>query len=321
MQSSPVPLTFASDEALGGVRLRTEPAWVRVRRGVYAPRAAWEALAPWERYLARVHAASAQHPGALFAFESAAALHGLPIFGEPRDVHLIDDAGGKSRRYGDLVIHSTRRPPHAADLGTVWATGIRDTALGLARVLPPAYGLAVVDAGLRRVGETAARWLAVAQGHLDQRGRRRARWVLDRATPRSESVGESVSRAVIEWLGFPDPELQVVFPSPGFADRVDFFWRSVRAIGESDGFGKYDRADIDATTRALVDEKRREDRLRRQVDGFARWDWADTMRAAPLAAALTAAGLDTIRAPHRAALATLRHHPRSWRHGETRPPV
>ncbi|UUT35080.1 hypothetical protein [Microbacterium elymi] len=95
----------------------------------------------------------------------------------------------------------------------------------------------------------------------------------DRATALAESAGESLSRAVTEWLGYEEPELQVGFAYEGARDRVDFYWRRLRRIGESDGYGKYDANDAAAMKAHFVVEKTREDRLRRHEGGFIRWEW------------------------------------------------
>src|SRR5699024_6099203 len=81
--------------------------------------------------------------------------------------------------------------------------------------------------------------------------------------------------AVIEWLGFDAPELQVRFDLGRLGDaRVDAYWRRVGVIGEADGDTKY-RQNTNGTTTALIAEKKREDALRRVASGFARWGWSD----------------------------------------------
>ncbi|MBD7958819.1 hypothetical protein H9651_14350 [Microbacterium sp. Sa4CUA7] len=107
--------------------------------------------------------------------------------------------------------------------------------------------------------------------------------------------------------------LKVEFSAEGHSDRVDFFWRRARTIGESDGYGKYAGTDVADTVARVVSEKQREDRLRRQVRAFTRWDWAATMRVDPLDERLARAGIARVRPPQHALLATLRHHPRSLR--------
>ena len=78
----------------------------------------------------------------------------------------------------------------------------------------------------------------------------------------------------MRWAGFEDPDLQVEITSDGFVDRVDFAWRGVRALGESDGYEKYRGDTSDDTVNRVIEEKRREDRLRRACRAFGRWDWA-----------------------------------------------
>ncbi len=47
----------------------------------------------------------------------------------------------------------------------------------------------------------------------------------------------------------------------------------------------------EASIDAIIDEKDREDAIRAQVRGFARWDWADMWRREPLRAKLVRAGV------------------------------
>lgn len=304
----------SKDAALLSQSLRDERRFTRVRRGVYADASTWNRLKPWERYRVRVDAVLATWDSPVLCLESAAVFLGLPIFGEPRDIHLLD-VGGKSRRYGDVVVHATRDDIGvSATASGVETTGLPETALALCRVLPPALALAVADRGARIL---AAETRTLDLTHLaaidaNRRGIRRVKWVDERCDPKSESAGESVSRAVIEWLGFEAPELQVPFEYEGERDRPDFFWRRLRMIGESDGYGKYNARDAEQMKAHFVREKTREDRLRRQVDGFARWDWSDTMRAMPLGDKLHNAGLVPVANRNLALLATLRSNNRSF---------
>lgn len=145
----------------------------------------------------------------------------------------------------------------------------------------------------------------------NQRGRARLRWACENADARSESVAESVSRAVIMWSGFEHPEPQKQFFYEGHNDRVDFFFPSCGAVGESDGWGKYDLDDPARAERHLRDEKRREERLRRHGHPFARWDQRDAWKVPPMCNALAAARMPQISPPHSLMLATLRSNPRA----------
>lgn len=258
----------------------------------------------------RVGAVAATWTDPIFCLESAATVHGLPVFGEPRYIHLLDP-GGTSWREGDVVVHGTRDPRPVSEVDGMLVTPPADTVLDLGRLLPPAFALGVADHAARRmfpVGRLGER----AREQSNRRGVRQLDWIDENLDPHAESVGESVSRAVIGWLGYEPPRSQIVFTYEGVEDRVDFVFPSNRAIGESDGYGKYDADDADGMKRRFVQEKRREDRLRRNGHPFARWDWADTLAVRPLERALRATGLQPVRRPDRRGLATLASNPRSY---------
>ena len=278
---------------------------VRVRPGVYAPAQWWSLLPPHERYRRRVEAASLVFTDAIFMRESAASLHALPAFGEPREIHILDPDRRSTKRFGDVVVHAAQGARAVTALGSALVTDLTSTIVDTARHMPPAYALAVVDAALRR-GVSRERLRDWSSQDANRRNERLLRWAWEFADARAESVGESVSRAVISWLGFAVPVLQQVFEFEGVTDRTDFWWPGARAIGESDGYGKYDALTAREAVAGLVREKVREDRLRRYSAGFARWDWRDAHRVAPVDRKLRLAGVPLVRARDRAMLATLR---------------
>ncbi|WP_052226238.1 hypothetical protein [Microbacterium mangrovi] len=317
LHPSPIPLLRARDHP-NRDRMARDPALRVVRRGVYAERADWGALTPWGRYLARVHAVALVWDHPTFCLESAAALQGQPVFDEPRDIHLL---GRTSWHVGDVRVHGSADARPIIDLGGIHTTDLITTAVDLGRMLQPAQALAVADATLRMRGgpiDFAARGESQANG----RGIRQLRWVQEHARAEAESVGESFSRAVIDWLGYEQPRLQAEFRTDGYLDRVDFHWPRQRVLGESDGYGKYDASSPRAMKAHFVKEKKREDRLRRRpdIDGFARWDWGDTLRFEPLDAALRAAGLMPVRPRQWAMLRTLGTNPRAVGRRDRPPP-
>lgn len=312
IRACPATLLLTRDQP-GLVRhLRRTDSAHRVRSGVYVRTSEWQALAPWDRYLVRVHAVAQTWTTPVFCLESAAALQGLPVFDEPRDIHLLSD-GGSTWREGDVWVHGSRdaRRIIAEDGFTV--TDAVETTVDLCRVLPPAFALAVADAAVRglRRNHLTIDFSSFGRSQVARRGLRQLDWVQARATHRAESVGESVSRAVIGWLGYEPPELQVTFHYEGASDRVDFYWRRRRTIGESDGWGKYDADDPEQMREHFVEEKRREDRLRRHEDGFIRWEWADVMSFERLDERLRLGGLRRVRPVQASLLQTLAANPRS----------
>lgn len=308
----PATLLLSRDRDDATWRLSRDRALHRVRPGAYVPVDEWISLPPWEQYRVRVEAVARTWSSPVFCLESAAPAHGLPLFGHPRHIHLLSRCG-RSWREVDVVAHASRDARRVVLVEGMAVTGAHETTADLCRVLPPAFALAVGDAGARasRHAGDELDLDRLARGEANRRGVRQLRWVQRRMTPLAESVGESVSRAVISWLGFEDPELQVVFRHEGAEDRTDFYWRRLKAIGESDGYGKYDAPDEVAMKAHFVREKQREDRLRRHEGPFVRWDLSDAVAWRPLDEKLRVAGLRPVRLPQTARLATLADNPRS----------
>ncbi|MET0780794.1 MAG: hypothetical protein ABWZ16_04685 [Microbacterium sp.] len=287
---SPVPL-IPSSQVAHADREIADGRLVRVRRGILVPADAWAALKPWERYTARVHAVSMTHPDAVFCLDSAAAVVGLPVFGEPRDVHVIDTPGTTSRLTGGVRLHTTAGDRIIIDAGGILATSPLDTAIGTARSRHGALALAVADAALRADPQlTVEALVAHNESRISKRGRRLARWPLHRASALAETPLESVSRAAIEWLGYDEPELQREFRTDDIVDRCDMWWEGMRVVGEADGDLKYDGS-LQPSAEAIRREKNRDRRLRNHSDSVAHWGWADVANVTPLRDALRHAGL------------------------------
>lgn len=248
---SPVPLILRAETSNAARDVRAGEL-VRVTRGVYAVAELWRKLAPWQRYLARVHAVARTIPEAVFILESGNALRGLPVFGEPPDVHAVLTAPAKSHTLTGVRIHSTERMPAFEMLDGIPVATPSELAVAIGRDRHPAVGLAVTNAILRQgPALTVATLAAVSAQRPTTRGVRALEWVLDRATPVPESALESVSLACVEWLGFPTPELQVWFRGPemGDDDRVDFWWKQWGVAGEADGEVKYSSTAVSSVMR------------------------------------------------------------------------
>lgn len=308
LRASPTPLVLASRVPLSGPPPSRDEGLVRVRPGVYTARVRWEGLSPWERYLVRVHAFATARRDAVFSHESAAALLGLPTFGHPRLIHIFDGRRSRSARYGDVAVHTSADPRTTQETAGIRTTAIEDVVVDLARVLPPALGVAVADAALRSFGLSATDLLERGSVQRNRFGLRRMAWVVNRATPLSESPGESISRIVIEWCGFPRPALQTEHEIDGRVYRSDFCWPERQVIGESDGWLKYQG---DGAVDAVRAEKRREDALRRAGWRIARWDYAGAIGVEGLRSALLAAGLTQVKRDETAALASVGRNARS----------
>ena len=281
---------------------------VRVRRGIYAVAETWHSLAPWERYRARVYAVAIDYPDAIFIRESAAVLRGMPVFGEPEFVHVVLPGSTTSRAAGDLRMHGAQRLPEHDRIGGLLVATVAEIAADAASLQHPAVGLAVVGAALRGDAELSPDGIrSLLDARPSSRGWRRAQWVLERASDVPESALENVSLATIEWLGFPEPELQVWVRGehPGDDDRMDFGWRQWRIGAEADGEIKYSGEFGDART-ALRERGIRDARLmRRGVSTVRHWGWREVSAWDLLRTILLSAGLPQLRPLDMAPLRTL----------------
>ena len=174
------------------------------------------------------------------------------------------------------------------------------TAIDLARALPFVNADAAVDQALwvRRAGgplTTASALKDLAYGPTTRRGDLHVRRVVDAATHLADNVRESQSRIVISQLGFPTPRLQErrVLPS-GRVVFGDFFFPQHDHWAELDGRGKYRSPEYAGTREpadVVIDEKNRENEIRRVVRGFSRWEPRDVDEPRRLYDILTADGL------------------------------
>lgn len=276
---------------------------LRLRRGQYADAAAIDAASPRARYLARIEAVRRVRPNAIFALESALALHGLPFGSEPAYVFTMGDPSTPGSRAGIRHSHLPLPSTHRTAVDGAACSSIAWTLADVARRRVPSDSMPSIDAALRAdlVDEGTIR---AALARQSRSGRGRARWALGFADAASESVGESRSRVAIELLGFPRPALQVEVRTDLGVLRSDFGWvvGGRRLLGEFDGMVKYgELASAAGRTgaQALAAEKEREDRLRRHAD-VVRWTWTDVMRPERLERILRGCGLpqaDRIRPP------------------------
>lgn len=298
--ADPTPLiVHATQLALCGPGSLLAPAepLQRIRRGSYLSAQRWEALYAGERHAALVHATAAKmsRPLPTFSFHAAAALWGLPIIGNwpsTVDVTLSCNAAGSS---AIVRRHRVREVPRAELIAGLPVTSVARTVIDLARTTSLISAVVTADAALRSGGCSHSDLLTEAQAVADRAsGRRQALRVVALADERSGSVGESLSRAQMFQLGFPQPDLQVPLADEGRVfGYADFGWADL--IGEFDGRVKY-RADGFAAAGAedaVWREKLREDMIRR-THRVVRWIWEDCLDAVRLRRILLRAGLEPV---------------------------
>jgi hypothetical protein len=272
-----------SDDELG--RLVRGQQWCRLRRGAYLDGHPPQDAARRHRLLVEATLSALRRP-AVVSHQSAAVLLGLPLWDVALDrVHVTRSPTGWGDVSPTLHVHVARLGDDevTAVAGMPVTTRVR-TALDLARSCPFEVTVVLLDAalhqGLLTHDQVAARLFDLA----GVRGSRGAARAVAFADGRSESVGESRSRVLLQRLGLPPSALQFEVTSTGgrVLARTDFAWEDRRVVGEFDGRVKYGRLVRPGQQPGDVvfAEKRREDAIRDEGWSVVRWTWSDL--AAPL---------------------------------------
>lgn len=273
----------------------------RIVRGAYIDGEAAARRSADDRYRDRIHARQlvSARP-LLFSHDSAASLWRIPrVSAWPARVHVLD---ARPHRGSPGVFHHVGMPEPIPDsIDGVLVTSLTRTLIDLARTASTADALVAMDAGLAGIhfgGRTLVAGRSEILSELDgvgsARGTRAARFVVDFADPNSGSPGETISRLSMARARLAVPVLQHPFSDAHGMMVVDFWWPESGVIGEFDGAGKYLRSEgMGGRTAAevVIDEKNREDRLRRQVSRVVRWGWDVARSPAQLGALLRAAGV------------------------------
>lgn len=278
----------------------------RVRQGVYAPAKEWDDLAPWERYPLLIQAAAATlSDGTVFCRQSAAALWGMPLLGRPSLVHACTSDGGGGRSRAGVRRHRTdlASVPGEERWGLLVTSRIR-TALDLAAY--ESFGQAVMSFDHVLKPDSARGLGALSKAELESSidqtysaaAGRRIRAALTFADPASGSPGESLSRSFMYMEGIRIPRLQSeIRDGRGFVAYGDFEWSEEGIVGEFDGMVKYRKAEyLNGRTPSdiVIDEKRREDRIRATGRRVIRWTWSELANARQFAAVLARAGVPRV---------------------------
>ncbi|GAA4677169.1 hypothetical protein [Frondihabitans cladoniiphilus] len=281
--------------------------------GVFIAADTWHAAGAGERHLLRAAAvADRLGPLAVFSHATASAAHGWSHLSPwPEVPDVTDPTVRRSRTGSTMRTHAFPLAGTDVDaLDGLPVTAAGRTAVDLAASLPFRDAVVSLDSALAPAGPAVAgrqrarktvltleAFDLALERRLPVRGHNHVARVRAFADGCSGSVGESLSRVVMQERGWPPPILQEPFvDASGTIGRVDFWWPEFGVIGEFDGAVKYSRAEYlggMTPAQAAVREKRREDRLRAhpRVRGFARWMWDDIHNTERFARVLAAAGL------------------------------
>lgn len=296
MAEPPIILTSEASRlgSLGELRSSIERGDLhRVRRGAFVSAREWGELSRDARYRTVVRAAALVSPrGRLFSHDSAAAMLRLPSIGAwPSDVHVTaDPRGGGSARAG-IRWHSFADEPSSPVINGVRVTSLVRTVVDMATSTPFVRAVAMADDALRppRLGDPRWGWglliptrdelLAALDNSCPRPGSVRAHEAIDFSDGGSGSPNESLCRVQLHALGLPAPVLQhPVFDEHGLIGVLDMYWPHLRLGAEIDGAIKYgpDRRygrDL-SPHQLLLNEKKREDRMRAALESFTRLDSA-----------------------------------------------
>jgi len=261
--------------------------WTRVVPGAFAKTDDWRALKPIakHRLLVEETMRRLQHP-AVISHRAAAAAWDIDILGSwPTQIDVTTARRSGGRSGGRVQRHALGLDDvESVSWGEHQITTPAQTALDLARTLPFVKAVSAVDQAI---------WPGRPDGPLTtikeirkrlkesepRRGDARARRVLDFARAGAANVRESQSRVVVAQLGFPMPEVQYrrVLRS-GRVAFSDLWFEREQHWCEIDGRGKYLSPDFGperSPEEIVIDEKNRENEIRREVRGFSRWEPVD----------------------------------------------
>jgi hypothetical protein len=284
LRRTAVELGYSDDELR---RLTRSGEWSRLRRGAYLDGVPPSSTEERHRLLLRATVGGLRRP-AIVSHQSAAVLHGLPLWGVGLDrVHVTRRPPAVQDTGRFLRCHVARlRADEVVEVDGLPATTLLRTVLDVACALPLEPAVVLLDRALHG-GALDHAELRDGLGALVgvPRSRRAARAV-ELADGLSESVGESRSRVVLHQQGVAPSGLQFEVRSDGrLVARTDFVWEEHGLVGEFDGRIKYGRLlrQGQSAGDAVFDEKRREDAVRDAGWGVVRWCWDDLREPAALA--------------------------------------
>lgn len=281
---------------------------VRVAPGRYVESTAWAGLRYEERHASRVVAELGRlSTDVVVSHVSAAALWGMPLIGRPPGrVETTDPSRARTHTGTHVTKYaaSLRDSDYTVRHGLLVTSPAR-TAVDVALSSSRGQAVALLDYCLRTGLCTIAEFRECLDQRDRTRGRARASWVGDFASPLAGSAGESVQRVTMDGLGFPPPQLQCRHEDDdGLIGFTDFGWGRFGVYGEFDGFVKYlDREMRHGLTaeEIVVLEKIREDRIRAldHVSAVTRTIWRDFATPQKIAARLERAGVPRARTAYR----------------------
>lgn len=257
--------------------------WCRVRTGVYAPADTYAALDANGRHLVGARSV-VDKLGATVALShsTACAEHGFAQFDADFDnVQLTRLDGHSGRREAGVVHHEGRMPEGDVEERAGRLVVVPRRCVWEASTITTQRGAVVVmDSALNGEAIEPEDLPAAAVAYRSWQGSRSAGIAARLADGGAESPGESLTRFMCYEQHLPRPTLQhLVSDEQGVVARTDFAWLEYSHVGEFDGQIKYARGlgPEHGASEVVIEEKRREDLVRRQGLGMSRLIWREVL--------------------------------------------
>ena len=252
----------------------SETEYIQVAKDYYAHRDEWLSMTNESQHLDMCACVSKRRKQLMFTGQSSCAVQSIPRL-DPFEIrpHCI---GESRRKTNDIIIWNFGKPdPHAKMVNGLLVTGPIRTICDLAKFDSTESLLVAINYCLFEKLFSKEQLAKV----LNQHPRMKRKCLLERliklATPKCESPLETMAWIALYKAGFVMPQQQIniygKFGKREFIGRVDMYWklRSREIVLELDGNIKYTDRNI------LIEEKKREDKLRESGLEVIRADWRD----------------------------------------------
>lgn len=253
-------------------RLVRERNLARLRRGLFADGSTWHEATPERRLALCTRAVLLERLAAAASHASAAAIHGLPLWGVPTSTVDLVCATARRRVRSGLRLHPWPKGVAAVSVDGASVVPVPVAIAQMASECGEVPALVCLDRALHEGTVTTAAIVEAGESLvLGRSDRRRLERVIEQSDPGCESVGETRTRVLLTDLRLQVRTQVTVRDADGFVGRVDFLVGE-RVVVEFDGMVKYGGAD---GRWALQAEKAREDRLRAAGYVVVRLVWSD----------------------------------------------
>ncbi len=255
----------------------------RMRHGAYVDPVIWDAASRARRHLLVTTAVMQQYDDRVAASHTSAhVVRGGPDYGlDLSSVHITNLYGRGDRTQAGITHHHGRVDVHdVSRWDDHWITAGARTAVDTAALATAVPAVCVLDWTLNQGHATRQQLEAYAEVYMRE-------WpdtihlprAVSRCDPRSESVGETRSRMILEDLGYaPEPQWKVPRTSGSLAGIVDMVLLAQGVMVEFDGKVKYGRLlKPGQTISDVIEAERRREILLQELTGLSmlRLVWAD----------------------------------------------